>query len=127
MTVKHIVLGFHVYDIEGDGYQPIGDIIDPTTQTKMDDAFVSTRQYFFNTLFLASNAKVNPPDEEHQTWYAIGDPTEAALISLAQKIGIDTEKIGKTYAQLHQYGFDSVRKMMSSVRLIDGQKTLYVK
>jgi magnesium-transporting ATPase (P-type) len=36
-------------------------------------------------LFLASNAKINVPDEEHMTRYAIGDPTEAALISLAQK------------------------------------------
>ncbi|MEI6774225.1 MAG: hypothetical protein WCL18_05555 [bacterium] len=71
MTVKHIVLGFHVYDIGGDGYEPIGDILDETTQTKVDDVFISTRQHFFNTLFLASNAKVNPPDEEHQTWYAI--------------------------------------------------------
>jgi len=25
------------------------------------------------------------PDEEHMTRYAIGDPTEAALVSLAQK------------------------------------------
>jgi hypothetical protein len=34
---------------------------------------------------MASNAKINPPDGEHQLRYAIGDPTEAALISLAQK------------------------------------------
>lgn len=31
------------------------------------------------------------------------------------------------YVQLHQYGFDSVRKRMSSVRVIDDQKYLYVK
>jgi Ca2+-transporting ATPase len=127
MTVKHIVVGFHVYDVEGDGYQPIGNVVDTTSHDKVDNIFLNTRKHFFNTLFLASNAKVNPPDEEHQTRYAIGDPTEAALISLAQKIGIDTEKSGKTYAQLHQYGFDSVRKMMSSVRVVDGQKTVYVK
>ena len=59
--------------------------------------------------------------------YAIGDPTEAALISLAQKAGLQTEVLGKHYLQLHQYGFDSVRKMMSSVRNLDGETILYVK
>lgn len=47
---------------------------------------MSQRKDFFRTLYMASNAKINPPDSEHQLWYAIGDPTEAALISLAQKV-----------------------------------------
>ncbi|MEI6673157.1 MAG: hypothetical protein WCL02_07820 [bacterium] len=127
MTVKHIYLGFHIYDVEGDGYQPLGNIVDSLTQKTLDTDFISTRKHFFNTLYLASNAKINQPDEEHQTRYTIGDPTEGALISLAQKIRIDTEKMGKQYSQLHQYGFDSVRKMMSSVRMVDDQKFLYVK
>jgi len=80
-----MLLGFHIYDVEGDGYQPIGNILDSTTQHPTDTTFTTTRKHFFNTLFLASNAKINPPDEEHLTRYAIGDPTEAALISLAQK------------------------------------------
>ncbi len=80
-----MLLGFHIYDVEGDGYEPIGNIVDSATQKKVDAAFISSRTHFFNTLFLASNAKVNPPDDDHMTWYAIGDPTEAALISLAQK------------------------------------------
>ncbi|MEI6118119.1 MAG: hypothetical protein WCP92_02485 [bacterium] len=85
MTVKHMLLGFHIYDVEGDGYQPIGNVLDSTTQRPTDTLFTTTRNHFFNTLFLASNAKINPPDEEHLTRYAIGDPTESALISLAQK------------------------------------------
>lgn len=74
-----------------------------------------------------SNARVNPPDDKHQTRYALGDPTEAALVSLAQKVGIDTERLDALYKEEHQYGFDSVRKMMSSVRDIDNEKLLYVK
>lgn len=127
MTVKHMLLGFHIYDIEGDGYEPIGNIIHAETQDPIDSIFLSTRKHFFNTLFLASNAEINPPDNEHLTRYAIGDPTEAALISLAQKAWYDTEGFDALYPQLHQYGFDSVRKMMSSVRSIDEEKYLYVK
>ena len=37
---------------------------------------------FFEIGVLASNAQVSPPDEEHATRYSIGDPTEAALITL---------------------------------------------
>lgn len=127
MTVKHMLLGFHIYDIEGDGYEPKGNILDAKSHKQVDRTFFSIRKHFFNALFMASNAKINPPDEEHFSRYAIGDPTEAALISLAQKAGIDTEKNDTIYQELHQYGFDSVRKMMSSVREIDAQKILYVK
>lgn len=85
MTVKHMFLGFHVYDVEGDGYEPKGNIIDPQIQHPVDSHFISTRKHFFHTLFLDSNAKIDAPDEEHLTRYAIGDPTEGALVSLAQK------------------------------------------
>ncbi len=127
MTVKHMMLGFHRYEIEGDGYEPTGDIIDEKTKKKVDESFIISRKHFFNALFMDSNARINPPDDEHMTRYAIGDPTEAALINLAEKAWIDTNKINQITPQLHQYGFDSVRKMMSSVRVIEGQKLLYVK
>lgn len=86
-------LGFNRYEVEGDGYQPIGNILDTHDNQKIHPDFFITWKHFFNTLFMASNAKVNPPDEEHLTRYVLGDPTEAALITLAQKAGIDTEKM----------------------------------
>lgn len=127
MTVKHILLWFNIYDVEGDGYEPKGNIIDSQTQHPIDANFTTTRKHFFSTLYMDSNARVNPPDDKHQTRYALGDPTEAALVSLAQKVGIDTERLDALYKEEHQYGFDSVRKMMSSVRDIDNEKLLYVK
>lgn len=127
MTVKHIRLGFNVYDVGGDGYQPIGTVIDKQTAQPIQKDFLDQRRHFFSTLYLDSNARVNPPDDDHQTRYALGDPTEAALVSLAQKVGIDTERLDALYKEEHQYGFDSVRKMMSSVRDIDNEKLLYVK
>jgi len=86
MTVKHILLGFAIYTIEGDGYEPIGNILDSITGKNVDTKFLATWRHFFNTLFMDSNAAINPPDDEHMTRYAIGDPTEAALVSLAEKI-----------------------------------------
>lgn len=127
MTVKHMLLGFSTYDIEGDGYEPLGNIVDAKTQKKVDEIFFAQRKHFFNTLFMDSNAKINPPDSEHATRYAIGDPTEAALVSLAAKTGWDIKKLDVVHQEIHQYGFDSVRKMMSTVRMIDKQKIVYVK
>lgn len=127
MTVKDIYLWFSTYEVNGDGYQPIGKIYDIQNKQEIVPSFISQWKHFFSTLYMASNAKINPPDNEHQLRYALGDPTEAALISLAQKAWIDTEEMWKTHKQVHQYGFDSVRKMMSSVRSIDNQKVLYVK
>lgn len=127
MTVKDIYVWFSTYEVSGDGYQPIGKIYDVGTKKETDASFVNQWTHFFNTLYMASNAKINPPDNEHQLRYAIGDPTEAALISLAQKVWIDTEYMSKSHQQVHQYGFDSVRKMMSSVRSIGNDKILYVK
>jgi Ca2+-transporting ATPase len=71
---------------------------------------------FFTTGAMASNAKVNPPDEEHVNWYTVGDPTEGALITLAQKAGVPTTELDGTYPELREFAFDSVRKRMSSIR-----------
>jgi magnesium-transporting ATPase (P-type) len=52
----------------------------------VDKGFLQSRKHFFLGCFLNAHAKVNPPDAEHLLWYALGDPTEAALIVLAKKM-----------------------------------------
>ena len=47
---------------------------------------IQDRKHFFLGCFLNAHAKVNPPDAEHPLRYALGDPTEAALIVLAEKM-----------------------------------------
>jgi len=68
MTVKHIFIGNQRYDIAGVGYEPI--------ENKELQYLSQPRKQFFYTGFLASNAKINPPDSEHTNRYCIGDPTE---------------------------------------------------
>jgi len=88
---------------------------------------IETWKHFFFGCFLNAHAKVNPPDAEHQLRYAIGDPTEAALIVLAQKVGHTTNQIDKQFPEIYEFGFDSVRKMMSSIRKVDGESFVYIK
>lgn len=57
----------------------------------------------------------------------IGDPTEGALIYMAQGFDIDHEELEDKYPRLFEQPFDSDRKRMTTVHEIDGKITAYVK
>ncbi|BDF04071.1 cation-translocating P-type ATPase [[Clostridium] hylemonae] len=57
----------------------------------------------------------------------IGDPTEGALIYMAQEFGIDHESLEDTYPRLFEQPFDSERKRMTTVHRIDGSYVAYTK
>ena len=44
MTVKYLYLGFKTYDVQGDGYEPKGYILNE--ENPIDTAFITTRKYF---------------------------------------------------------------------------------
>lgn len=126
MTVTQVLIGKTTYPITGTGYEMNGVVCDarhkPLTGTALKDLHL-----FFQTGALASNAEVNPPDEEHGTWYVVGDPTEGALITLARKAGVEPTTENQRFPEQKEYAFDSARKRMSSVREVDGQLYLFVK
>ncbi len=57
----------------------------------------------------------------------IGDPTELALVTLAAKKGLMQKELNDKYKRTDEYPFDSDRKLMSTVHLIDNVKYLYTK
>ena len=126
MTVSHLVIGRTSYHVSGTGYEPTGSILSdnqkPLTNQALDDLSL-----FFITGALACNAKVSQPDAQHRTWYVIGDPTEGAIITLARKGGLNTEKLLLAYEEIREFQFDSGRKLMSSVRRSGNQVTAFVK
>jgi Ca2+-transporting ATPase len=125
MTVEQILSSHNKYTVTGKGYDPQGGILD--TKKKPIDA--DTRKeldLFLAASAMACNAHVNPPDEEHPVWYCLGDPTEGAIVTLAKKAGIDTLELDNAYPELHEFGFDSVRKRMSSVRRYGTGKQLHL-
>lgn len=59
---------------------------------------------------------------------AVGEPTEAALVNYAYKIGIDKNLVKAEYKRIGEAPFDSVRKMMSTVhRKADGSIIQFTK
>lgn len=126
MTVQKILIGGKVLTTSGIGYEPKGNVLDENGKPLTPDQIEQYRIFFENGAF-ASNAKVNPPDEEHPNWYSIGDPTEAALITLADKVGINPIELDKKYPEIKEFPFDAVRKRMSSLRKRDGKYVAYIK
>lgn len=126
MTVEQILIGKIEYGVTGTGYETNGVVTNrdekPIPGKKLDEMRI-----FFETAALASNAQVNPPDDEHATWHVIGDPTEGALITLTRKAGLEPTTLNTSYPETKEYAFDSARKRMSSVREYNGKQYLFVK
>lgn len=57
----------------------------------------------------------------------IGDPTETAIVLAAHKNGMPKEDLNKQYPRLAEIPFDSDRKLMTTVNLIDEEKIVIVK
>ncbi len=125
MTVEELLIGYTPYKVSGTGYETNGHILNQHG-TKLSDKECKDLELFFATGAMASNASVDPPDDQHATWYVIGDPTEGALITLARKAGIDVEAINEKNEEIREFAFDSARKLMSSVRIYGPKKQLYV-
>jgi Ca2+-transporting ATPase len=70
---------------------------------------------------LCSDASLRPPGPDNADWLAVGDPTEAALLAAAGKLGIDVDALHEASPRQGEAPFDSVRKRMSTAhRLPDG-------
>lgn len=126
MTVTRAIIGRAEYTITGTGYEMNGTVCNdknrPISGKELKDLHL-----FFQTGALASNALVNPPDDEHANWYVVGDPTEGALITLARKAGLEPTRLSTLFPERKEYAFDSARKRMTSVREVDGQLYAFVK
>lgn len=126
MTVLKIVIGNKTFDTTGIGYEPKGNILDETGKPLSSGELEKYMLFFENGIF-SSNAKVSAPDREHLTWYCIGDPTEAALVTLSEKAGVSQKELDRKHPEFKEFTFDAVRKRMTSVRNRDGHAVAYVK
>lgn len=57
----------------------------------------------------------------------IGDPTELALLALADGCHVPAARVRRQYPRLSEIPFDSERKLMSTVHRVDGRRIMYTK
>ena len=122
MMATEIAVDAKIIEVSGIGYRPQGEFSHDDKILSLDAiSHWSTLRRLLDCAFVCNNAKLNRNDSDYR---AIGDPTESALICLAEKAGIRG-----THQRLHLNPFESVRKRMSVVVKPHRQleATIYVK
>ena len=64
---------------------------------------------------LCTNSLLQPEPSGKSDWTIVGDPTEGALLVLAEKAGIPHQAILDEYTEVSEISFDSLRKRMTSI------------
>jgi Ca2+-transporting ATPase len=103
MTATSMFARGEWYTVEGAGYQKSGAILGVAGQAAPD----------FNRLALGLALCGDATVSDEGT--IIGDPTEAALVALAAKIGADAEQTRRTLPRRAEVPFDSEYKFMATV------------
>ncbi|MCC7317062.1 MAG: cation-translocating P-type ATPase, partial [Bacteroidales bacterium] len=76
---------------------------------------------------LLAKAMILSSDATYENGQGTGDPTEIALLLLADDLGIDRKKINDQASRVGEYSFDSDRKLMSTLNDENGKLTVYTK
>ncbi|MFC9357736.1 cation-translocating P-type ATPase [Rhodococcus sp. NPDC057014] len=102
MTVRSLYFHGRWYTVDGEGYSKTGRITQTAGEAAPDFTLLAYG------LCLDSDATVS------DTGDVVGDPTEAALVVLAAKIGVDAPLTRRTYPRVAEVPFDSAYKFMAT-------------
>lgn len=122
MTVKMIYDGFHVYEVEGSGYEPEGGILHEGRSIDAKEFKNLLQVLRIGLLCNESNLY-----EEDGQYKVDGDPTEGALIVSALKAGLKVEEEKERYEQIDIVPFESERGYMATLHKHRGKKFIFVK
>jgi len=128
MTVKYCWDTKNLYSIRGDGYEPSGGIylLKGATDSNVADIKEELVEDVFSWkgLFrmvtcggIANDAEIIKEElpDQGTVWVPLGDPTDAALLTMFRKSGIDEEAVRKRYSIVHEFPFESELKRMSKI------------
>lgn len=136
MTVTKLFVGDKVFDLTGEGYEPVGEIREALgvrgEGTSPDDLLLTPHAVpltaglrdLLTASVLCNGATLQ---QEEGSWRILGDPTEGALLVAAAKAGLRLEELERTHRFLGEVPFDPERKMMTIVRRTPEGPVAYVK
>lgn len=114
MTIDHVWLASKEYQVTGKGYYNNGKIqingqdVDLTNEPDLS--------LLLNTAALDNDTQVQEDDGKAKI---LGTPTEASLIILAEKAGLNLDTLTVQHPRLKEFPFDSDRKRMSTIQKVD--------
>jgi Ca2+-transporting ATPase len=113
MTARELVVVGRRFSVEGEGYSTEGRILRVAgeSETSLDP--------FLLPMALANDAAVRDGE-------IVGDPTEAALVVLAAKGGLDVDETRRLHPRVAEVPFDSEYKLMATFHEMedDGKKVI---
>jgi len=110
MMVASVVTEAHVFSLEGEGYEPRGEI-------RLNDAAVSAREHAIldelgRAAALCNDASLH---ERDGVWTVEGDPMEGALLALSGKVGIDIHQELARWTRTDVIPFDAKHRFMATL------------
>jgi magnesium-transporting ATPase (P-type) len=110
MTVQVIVAGGERFELAGVGYSPEGAV-------SLDGLIVSADEAPALHACVLAGALCNDSRllQNGGRWQAVGDPTEAALLVVAHKSGIDPEFVVQSHPRVAAIPFESERRYMATL------------
>lgn len=119
LVVRHVVFADSRYEVGGVGYAPEGEVV-PTSWS--NDARLKT---LAEVAALAGDAHVAYRADEKR-YRVSGDPTDAALLVLAEKLGVSRVDLTDGRSPLYDIPFDFVTKFHGSVHHLLDEAVLVV-
>ena len=120
MTVTKVWVDDRLLEVTGDGYVPKGEINYLGSRFEQKQSAALKRLLHISALCNNAVLEQNNSADAHNSslqepWLLKGDPTEGALVVLAEKLGYSANQLRTTYKRLFELPFESERKRMSVV------------
>ena len=94
------------FSFTGTGYEPSGTVQPGPCQSLCE---------LMRDAVLCNDAELQPPDGDHSEWRPVGDPTEAALVVAAAKVGLLAATERASHLRCAELPFDSAHGRMVTV------------
>src|SRR6516162_4410464 len=105
-------------EISGTGYGPAGEVT--RAGRPMPAGTAPEVAELLTAAALCNDAALRPPSGSEQGWTAVGDPTEAALLAAAGKLGLSPADLNARAPRIAELPFDSGRARMTTVHRLPG-------
>ncbi len=111
--------------VHGVGYAPDGELCRDGQVLRVGaDAALDA---LLEAVALCNDARLLAPTDGHGGWRALGDPTEAALLALARRGGIDVDALRERWPRRAEWPFDPARRLMATAHGDGGEHRILLK
>ncbi|KZL50262.1 carbonate dehydratase [Nodularia spumigena CENA596] len=132
MTVQGIFAGGNNFSVSGTGYNPDGEILFNQQPVDLESNNFPTLKACLMAGLLCTDSHL---EQKNGNWIVVGDPTEGALITVANKAGWNQSEMAKLIPRIDGIPFESEFQYMATLheshesleQAGDGARTIYVK